>query len=42
MKKTAFVTELEQFVATSSQKCTLEIGEQLKEKSINLEQLKIN
>lgn len=41
MNKTAFITELEQFVASSSAKCMVEIGDELKQKSINLEQLKI-
>ena len=41
MNKTAFITELEQFITSSSAKCMVEIGEELKQKSINLEQLKV-
>ncbi len=41
MKKTEFITELEAFISSASQKCLLEIGTELQQKSIDLNQLKL-
>ena len=41
MNKTSFITELKKFIVSTSEKCFSEIGEELKQNSINLEQLKL-
>jgi ubiquinone/menaquinone biosynthesis C-methylase UbiE len=39
--KTEFIVGLEKFINSSSEKCFLEIGDELKQNSLNLEQLKL-
>jgi ubiquinone/menaquinone biosynthesis C-methylase UbiE len=41
MKKASFITELENFIVSTSEKCFPEIGEELEQNSVNLEQLKL-
>jgi hypothetical protein len=41
MNQTSFIRELKKFITSTSKKCFSDIGEELKQNSVNLEQLKL-
>ncbi|MDD1469178.1 hypothetical protein MEO43_28915, partial [Dolichospermum sp. ST_sed5] len=41
MNITSFIPELKKFIVSTSEKCFFEIGEELKQNALNLEQLKL-